>query len=163
VGSGPGRLPVRSKAIAAGDRRWPTTSTEGWRDVLLVAAPIAVALPGELWLVAGVLVWPLGAWGWTAVRDVPRAARPRVFARTAGGATLVAVALLATSALLFTTNGTTRAFQSLAAQLAAGVSLLGGLLSGVIALVLRRATHPPDGPAEPEHDEAPSRRGEHDR
>jgi hypothetical protein len=131
--------------------------------VLLVAAPIAVTLPGELWLVAGVLVWPLGAWVWTAVRDVTRAARPRVFARTAGVATLVAVALVAASALLFTTNGTTRGFQALAAQLAAGVSLLGGLLSGAIALALRHATHPPDGPADREHDEAPSGRGEHDR
>jgi hypothetical protein len=150
-------------AIAAGDRRWPTTSTEGWRDVFLVAAPIAVTLPGELWLVAGVLIWPLGAWALTAVRSVPVAGKVRVFARTAGVATLVAVAMLAASGLLFTTNGTTRAFQSLAAQLAAGVSLLGGLLSGVIALAIRRAARPSDGPAEPEHDEAPSGRGEHDR
>jgi hypothetical protein len=135
----------------------------GWPDVLLVAAPIAVTLPGELWLVAGALVWPLGAWVLTAVRGLTGAGRPRVFARTAGVAALVAVALLATSALLFSTNGTTRGFQALAAQLTAGASLLGGLLSGAVALALRRAPRPPDGPANREPDEAPSGWGEHGR
>jgi hypothetical protein len=107
--------------------------------VLIRAAPLAVALPGELWLVAGALVWPLAAWVVTSIRDVPDEARSRVFARTALVATVVAVVLLAASALLLTTNGTTRGFQALALQLAAGVSVVGGLLSAVIAALLRGA------------------------
>jgi hypothetical protein len=124
--------------------------------VLLIAAPIAITLPGELWLVAGALVWPVGAWALTAVRSVPSDGKARVFARTAGLATLVAVALLAASALLFTTNGATRAFQSFAAQLAAGASLLGGLLSGAIALALRRTSRPAHDPEQRGQDESPS-------
>jgi hypothetical protein len=125
-------------------------------DVLLVTTPVAVALPGELWLVAGALVWPLGAWAVSAVRDVPDASRARIFARTAGVATLVAVVLLAAAALLFTTNGTTRAFQSLAAQLAAGVTLLGGLLSGAGALALRRGTSGARGSEQQDPTQGPS-------
>jgi hypothetical protein len=106
----------------------------------LVAAPLAVSLPGELWLVAGALVWPLSAWVATAVRDVPDTAKPRVFARTAAVATGVGVFLLAAAAVMLATNGTTRAFQALAAQVAAGLSLLGAVLSGVIAIALRRTT-----------------------
>jgi len=106
--------------------------------MLSQAAPLAASLPGELWLVAGALVWPLGAWGLTAVRGVAGPARSRTFARTAMVATIVAVALLAASALLFMTNGSARGFQALAAQMAAGVSLIGGVLSGGVALALRR-------------------------
>jgi hypothetical protein len=123
--------------------------------VLLPATPFAVALPGELWLAAGALVWPLGAWVSTMVRKATGVTRARIFARTAALATLVAVILLAAAALLFTINGSTRAFQALAAQLAAGASLLGGLLSGVIALTLRRATHVTHGPGRQPHQAPP--------
>lgn len=119
--------------------------------------PLAVSLPGQLWLVAAVLVWPLGAWVVTAVRGVPGTARSRVFGRTALVATAVAVALLALAALLFATNGTTRGFQALGAQLAAAASLVGGLLSGGIALVSRRTGHGSDDAAQP-CDEGPAPR-----
>lgn len=69
----------------------------------------------------------------------------------------VAVALLALAALLFATNGTTRGFQALGAQLAAAASLVRGLLSGGIALGLRGTGRGSDDAAQP-RDEGPAPR-----
>ncbi len=126
--------------------------------MVLINAPLAVALPGELWLVAGALIWPLGAWAVVAVRDAteaPGATSSRIFGRTAVVAALVAVTLLAVSALLFMTNGSARGFQALAAQLAAGVSLVGALLCGVIAWARRRRNHATGDPQQ-HQERAPS-------
>lgn len=106
-------------------------------DPTIVGPLVGVALPGELLFVAAALIWPLGAWIVVAVRGVPRSKRWRAFARAAAAAVVLAVGLAALAVFLNLSNGTGEAFAGFAALLAAGVILIGALVSGLIALALR--------------------------
>jgi hypothetical protein len=101
----------------------------------------------HLALGALVVVWPLAAWFVVGLRRPPAPERWRPFAWAAVAATVLAVAALLGAAVWFRLGGTSAAMQALGGQLVAVVCLLGALISGAIAGVLR--TSPGDG--EPPH------------
>ncbi|GGI08188.1 hypothetical protein [Egicoccus halophilus] len=98
---------------------------------------------GFLLLVALALVWPLGAGLVTAVRGPRRERRWRYFAVAAVAATVVGVVLFVVSLVTFAADGTTGAMVSLGMNIGAIACLVGAILSGVVAGILRHT--PPPG------------------
>jgi hypothetical protein len=88
--------------------------------------------------VALVAVWPLVAWLVVGLRRPPTRERWRPFAWTAAAATLVALAALIGMGVLFQRGGTTEAMAALGYQILALASLLGALVCGVFAVMLRK-------------------------
>jgi hypothetical protein len=95
---------------------------------------------GHLVLVAFVAVWPLGAWLVVGLSRPPVQERWRPFAWAAVLATVFALAASVGSGVLFQRGGTTAAMQGLGGQIVAATCLLGALVSGAIAGVLRSRT-----------------------
>jgi hypothetical protein len=83
------------------------------------------------------LVWPAGAGLLVASRREARIPASTVFWRTALTALVVAVLLVAWAIVLLTTDGTSQAMASLGPQLAAVTCVIGAVLCGAVALVLR--------------------------
>jgi amino acid transporter len=101
---------------------------------------------GHLVIGAFVVAWPLGAWLVVGLRRLPAHERWRPFAWAAVAATGLALAALIGAAVLFSRGGTTLAMQGLGGQIVAAASLLGALVSGAIAGVLRSRVGSDDPP-----------------
>jgi hypothetical protein len=95
---------------------------------------------GHLLLVALVVAWPLVAWLVVGIARPPVRGRWRPFAWTAAAATLVALVALIGMRVLFLRGGTTEAMAALGYQIFAGMCVLGAIVCGAIAIVLRKSS-----------------------
>jgi anti-sigma-K factor RskA len=92
---------------------------------------------GVVIVLSTALVWPAGAAVFAASRREAGVRASTVFWRATLTALLVAVLFLAWALVLQTTNGTSQAMASLGPQIAAVTCVIGAVLCGAVALVLR--------------------------
>jgi hypothetical protein len=128
------------------------STAPGTDPVVVVAAFLAIEGQGLLVLVGAAAIWPLVALLVVVARRRPWQAPWRPFAWAASAAAGFSLLAGGYAFYLLETNGTSRAMASLGPQIAAGLALVGSVVSAVIAIVLRavaaRSGTPPAGSAD---------------